>query len=180
MNQARLTIGLVTMAFSLTLAGCGGSKNFSGEDFKKVQPGMSEDQVTEILGKPFDAAEAIGIKRLWWKVGDSYYSASFKGGKVEEAEGPGKKDDYQLLKGMMQGLQNRGQPGAQPPTAPRRRRLTRSRTSPTQPKTAQLRSSRNWEVRQTGRTGQTCLECRSHVQPCDRCRSAGVERVQTA
>src|SRR5436309_3179937 len=36
----------------LLLAGCGQSKKFTPEDFKKVSPGMSVEQVTQILGSP--------------------------------------------------------------------------------------------------------------------------------
>ena len=113
MKRARPVIGVVTMAVSLIgLVGCGGGKNFSPEDFKKVQPGMSADQVQDILGRPFDSADAVGIKRLWWKVGDNYYSASFKDAKVEEAEGPSKKDDYEFMKALMKGAKDQGVPPA--------------------------------------------------------------------
>src|ERR1043166_7564670 len=99
-------LGLIVM-LSLGLAGCGGGKNFSPEDFKKVEKGMTEAQVADLLGKPFDSAEAMGTKRLWWKVGDNYYSASFKDGKAEEPMGPSKKEDYELMKGLMKALKDK-------------------------------------------------------------------------
>jgi hypothetical protein len=103
LKQAQRVMGLVFVGLvSLSLAGCGGGKDFTEADFKKVQKGMAEDKVTEILGKPYDSAEMAGIKRLWWKVGDKYYSASFKDGKVEAAEGPSPKEEYQMMKGLME------------------------------------------------------------------------------
>jgi hypothetical protein len=97
-----LAVALLAGAvLALGLAGCGGGKNFSPEDFKKVGKGMTEAQVKEVLGSPFDSAEAVGVKRLWWRVGDNYYSASFKDGKVEAAEGPSGREEYELMKGLM-------------------------------------------------------------------------------
>jgi hypothetical protein len=102
-TQVRLVPALALgAAVALGLMGCGGYKNFTPEDFKKVEKGMSEDKVKEILGSPFDSARAKDIKRLWWRVDDKYYSASFKDGKVEAAEGPSGKEEYQLMKGLMQ------------------------------------------------------------------------------
>jgi hypothetical protein len=40
---------------------------------------MPENKVKEVLGSPYDSAEAMGVQRLWWRVGDKYYSASFGG-----------------------------------------------------------------------------------------------------
>jgi len=105
LERVRQVIGLVLVALlSLGITACTGTKNFSKEDFKKVEKGMSEDKVKEILGKPFDDAEALGVKRLWWKVGDDYYSVAFKDGKVESAEGPSKKEEYEIMKGLMKAV----------------------------------------------------------------------------
>jgi hypothetical protein len=94
-------LGIIALV-SLGVAGCGGGgKKFTPEDFKKVEKGMAEEKATEILGKPFDSAEALGIKRLWWKVGDSYYSASFKDGKVSATDGPGNQESYEAMKALM-------------------------------------------------------------------------------
>lgn len=102
-TQARLVIGLaLSGVVALGLLGCGGGKNFTPEEFKKVEKGMTEEKVKEILGSPFDSAQLKDIKRLWWRVDDKYYSASFKDGKVEAAEGPSPKEEYQLMKGLMQ------------------------------------------------------------------------------
>jgi outer membrane protein assembly factor BamE (lipoprotein component of BamABCDE complex) len=110
LKQVRLIPGFVfCVLVSLTLAGCGGYKNFTPEDFKKVQKGMTEDQVTEILGKPFDSGELLGVKRKWWKVDDKYYSASFKDGKVQAAEGPSKEEEYKMMKGLMDAAKKMGQ-----------------------------------------------------------------------
>jgi len=108
MHQTRLVLRLaLLLTASLVLAGCGGGKNFSDEDFKKVEKGTSEDKAKEILGAPFDSMEVKGIKRMWWKVGDKYYSASFKDGKVESAEGPSKKEEYEMMKALMGALKDK-------------------------------------------------------------------------
>jgi len=98
--QLGVRLGVLALV-SLGLAGCGGAKKFSADDFKKVEKGMTEDKVTELLGKPIDSAEAVGVKRLWWKADDNYYSASFKEGKVSATEGPSTKADYEVMKAFM-------------------------------------------------------------------------------
>jgi hypothetical protein len=106
-----MSLSVVLLALiALVPAGCsGGGKNFTKEDFKKVEKGMAEGKVTEVLGSPMDSLEVLGVKRMWWKVGDDYYSASFKDGKVEASEGPGtKKDIYDDMKGLMQALKAMG------------------------------------------------------------------------
>ena len=90
LNQTRLVLGFGLVALlCLGLLGCGGGgKKFSKEDFQKVKKDMTEAAVTEILGKPYDSAEMMGNKRLWWKAGDDYYSVSFdKDGKVIAPDG---------------------------------------------------------------------------------------------
>jgi hypothetical protein len=103
-------IGLLcVLLVSLIVAGCGPrAKEFTDEEFKKVDKGMDEAKVLEILGAPFDTAEAPGLKRLWWKVGEKYYTASFKDGKVEVAEGPGDKQHYESAKALMIMLKGAG------------------------------------------------------------------------
>jgi hypothetical protein len=103
-------IGLLCVLLaSLVVAGCGPQgKDFTEEDFKKVNKGMEEAKVLEILGAPFDTLEVTGVKRLWWKVGDKYYTASFKDGKVEAADGPDTKESYDLMKGLMNALKAAG------------------------------------------------------------------------
>ena len=104
--QTRFLPLLLLSVAVLTLAGCGGGKEFTDADFKKVKKGMTEDQVKEILGSPFDEAEVKDIKRKWWKVGEKYYSASFKDGKVEEPMGPSEEKEYLVMKALMEKLKS--------------------------------------------------------------------------
>jgi hypothetical protein len=103
-TQARPVLAIALgAAVALGVVGCGGGyKNFTPEDFKKVEKGMSEDKVKEILGSPFDSAQFKDVKRLWWRVDDKYYSASLKDGKVVEPMGPTDKKDYEMMKALMQ------------------------------------------------------------------------------
>jgi len=97
-EQRWRVLGLVLIALvSLGVAACSGSSsNFSQEDFKKVQQGMSEDKVKDLLGKPYDSVEAKnGETRMWWRVGDDYYGVSFKEGKVIATDGPYNKQTYE-------------------------------------------------------------------------------------
>src|ERR1700677_446998 len=112
-DVARMVSFSMFALFSAGFFGCGSkepqkagenkpvAKNFTPEEFKQVKRDMTEEQVKQILGEPFDSAEALGTRRLWWKVGDHYYSASFTDGKVAEPMGPSGADDYVLMKGLM-------------------------------------------------------------------------------
>ncbi len=100
--QLAIAAGLIAM-ISLASMGCGGgSKNFTPEEFKKVQKGMTEDKVKEILGNPAESLEALGIKRSFWHVGDKYYSVSFADGKVQEPLGPTSKEENDAMKALME------------------------------------------------------------------------------
>ena len=74
------------LALCLLLAGCGGGKSFSDDDFKKVKPGMAESEVTEILGAPAQSKEAdspLGkMKTATWKSNGKDYAVSYADGKV--------------------------------------------------------------------------------------------------
>lgn len=95
----------------VSLSGCGRSKDsatedskksFTPEDFKKVAPGMTPDEVNAILGKPMETIEAPGVKRSFWSVGDKYYSISFVDGKVREPLGPTTREDHEMMRALMQ------------------------------------------------------------------------------
>jgi hypothetical protein len=97
---------VVALVVTLGLAGCGGSKDFSPEDFKKISKDMSEAKVLEILGSPKETVEALGTRRLFWEARDKYYSISFKDGKVVEPMAHGSKQDYEMMKELMKAAKN--------------------------------------------------------------------------
>ena len=90
---------------SLAVVGCGGgSKNFTPDDFKKVEKGMTEQQVKDILGSPKEDITSSdgGARRLFWISGDKFYSISFdKDKKVIEPLPHGSREDYEMMKGLM-------------------------------------------------------------------------------
>jgi hypothetical protein len=102
-NHARLAVGLSLIAvLSLVPMSCKGKNRFNQEDFNKITKGMTEEKVKELLGEPTESMEAVGVKRLFWQVGDKYYSISFVEGKVEEPLGPTTKQDQEAMKAFMQ------------------------------------------------------------------------------
>ena len=89
--------------FAFTAAGCGaGKKDFTPEDFKTVKKDMNETCLLQKLGKPSETLEALGTKRHFWETNGKYYSVSVKDGKVIEPMEHGDKQDYDLMKGIMQ------------------------------------------------------------------------------
>src|SRR5262249_140833 len=102
LQQAVLRFVAITCLVTFGLAGCSsGKKDFSEDDFKTMKPGMSEEKVREVVGKPSDDMEAMGTRRLFWETKGKYYSISFKGGKVIEPLVHADKQDYMLMKGLM-------------------------------------------------------------------------------
>lgn len=96
-----LFLGLMALA----IVGCGGgAKTFTPDDFKKVEKGMTEQQVKDLLGNPKEDITSSdgGARRLFWIVGDKYYSISFdKDKKVIEPLPHGSREDYEMMKGLM-------------------------------------------------------------------------------
>jgi hypothetical protein len=95
----------VATALCLTLSGCGGSGKISKANADKIKAGMTESEVTAILGAPTENVEAKmpdmsalmpggmkmpgmkmpgmgGIKSSVWKDGDRVITVSFMEGKV--------------------------------------------------------------------------------------------------
>jgi hypothetical protein len=63
----------VVFAVCLVLVGCGGSK-VTSDNFMKIKPGMTEKEVTDILGSATenkDIDEAGAKKESIWKSGNS-------------------------------------------------------------------------------------------------------------
>jgi len=97
----RLMIAFIVIAVSLTPLGCGGGgKDFSPDDFKKVSVRMSEAQVKEILGSPIETYRPTGWRLSIWRVGDKYYTITFKEGKVEKYDGPIDKEEIDDIRKM--------------------------------------------------------------------------------
>jgi hypothetical protein len=106
LNKSLTVVGSILVAMvCIVPLGCSG-KEFTPEDFKKVEKGASESSVKELLGSPKETLEALGSKRMFWIVGDKYYSISFKDGKVEEPMGPTGKMEYDMMKAVMEGAKN--------------------------------------------------------------------------
>jgi WD40 repeat protein len=100
----------LALAF-LATAGCSGRKDFTPETFQTVTPGMTEEQVIDILGKPSETMEAGGTRRLFWESKGNYYSISFGGGKVIAPLAHANKDDYQTMKALMLAASKLGKDG---------------------------------------------------------------------
>ena len=90
------------------LAGCERTKGFSPEDFKRIEKGMTEAQVEELLGPPKESIEVLGIKRSFWQVGDNYYSISFHDGKVNAPFGPFDRQEYERFRALGEQLKKSG------------------------------------------------------------------------
>jgi outer membrane protein assembly factor BamE (lipoprotein component of BamABCDE complex) len=93
MNRRAAGLALVA-TLALLFAGCGGPKNFTPDDFKQVQPGTTEEQVYEALGKPSSTTGSGANKALWYAVGGNYYVIGVKDGKVSRAEQCRSKAEY--------------------------------------------------------------------------------------
>jgi hypothetical protein len=70
------------------LAGCAAGTNFSWEDTERVHPGMTEQEVVAILGKPYTRQQSNGqtTKLVWAHAGafsgPKAVSFTFENGKV--------------------------------------------------------------------------------------------------
>lgn len=109
MNWHRISQGMVGIVLVTVLGviGCGG-KSFTPEEFATISKGMTEQQVTDKLGSPSETIESLGTKRMFWAKGDKYYSISFGDGKVVAPMVHASKEDYDMMKGLMQATQGMG------------------------------------------------------------------------
>lgn len=61
----RISAFVVAAFLALVLSGCAGT-NFSYDDARKVQVGMTEEQVTQIMGPPYSVvSRADGQMWIW-------------------------------------------------------------------------------------------------------------------
>lgn len=58
---------------ALVLAGCSGAKNL--DNFRQVKPGMSAEQVRELLGDPDKMQQASGVAGVWEYQGRTWYGS---------------------------------------------------------------------------------------------------------
>jgi hypothetical protein len=74
---------LLALAMALLIAAC---SKVTQENFAKIQDGMSEQEVTAILGKPTESnsMSVLGVSGTSsrWVTGDAVISVRFVGGKV--------------------------------------------------------------------------------------------------
>ena len=85
MRRYTIAVRLASIALlSTALAGCGGSVSQSNYD--KVQTGMTEDQVTSVLGAGKEQSgggiAGMSAKILMWQDGNKSITVSFMNGKV--------------------------------------------------------------------------------------------------
>jgi hypothetical protein len=96
---------LLIAAVCLIPMGCGGgSKEFTPEDFKKIEKGAADSKVKELLGDPKESMDLAGAKASFWAVKDNYYSVTIKDGKVIATNGPMTKEQYTLTKAAMEAM----------------------------------------------------------------------------
>lgn len=77
-------VGALVLVLLLCLAGCG--SKITQENFDKVQVGMSQDEVTAILGKPTESSSvsfgALSGGSWVWKTNGTMITIQFANGKV--------------------------------------------------------------------------------------------------
>jgi hypothetical protein len=70
---------LLLAAAVVLLSGC---NKLTKENYDKIKSGMHYDQVVQILGKPANCSEAIGLTSCKWKQGESEVNINFISNKV--------------------------------------------------------------------------------------------------
>lgn len=69
----RMVLASGFLLVALSLAGCSGSKNL--DNFRQVKPGMTAEQVRQLLGEPDKMQEASGVAGVWEYHGRNWYGA---------------------------------------------------------------------------------------------------------
>ena len=110
MSWLQVRTGLVGVVALMAFAavGCAGGKDFTPEQFATIKEGMTEAEVTEVLGKPKETIESLGTTRMFWANKDKYYSISFKDGKVSAPLAHATKEDYDMMLGLMKATKGMG------------------------------------------------------------------------
>ncbi|WP_054064888.1 outer membrane protein assembly factor BamE domain-containing protein [Pseudomonas asplenii] len=71
----RSSIFLAAVALALTLSGCAGT-SFSYDDARRVQVGMTEEQVTQIMGPPYSVVSRPDGQMWIWSHANGMTGAS--------------------------------------------------------------------------------------------------------
>jgi hypothetical protein len=75
--------GLLVMVALLCLCVSACGSKLTSENFMKIKPGMTEKEVTDILGDPKEKKDAEGgTKEYIWESGKNKVEVKFKDGKV--------------------------------------------------------------------------------------------------
>jgi len=91
----RRHLSTLVAAFTIAIAGCAGTP-FKWDDASKVRNGMTEAEVTAILGKPYSRTQSGSRSVLTWSYADSFGSTAkavsfvFADGRVTGASSVGR------------------------------------------------------------------------------------------
>lgn len=99
----RLVLSMMFVLVAIVSSGCGPTKkDFTPEEFETIKKDMSEEDVLAKLGKPTEVMTALGTQRYFYETQGKYYSISIKDKKVVEPMTHPTKEDYALMKALME------------------------------------------------------------------------------
>jgi hypothetical protein len=84
MTKTLLTVTAAALLFS-------GCSKLSKENYDKIQSGMQYDEVVQLIGKPDNCSEAIGLSTCEWSSGDATVTINFIANKVTISSSSGLK-----------------------------------------------------------------------------------------
>lgn len=70
---------IVLIVLSLLLAGC---SKLTMDNYNKIKTGMNYDEVVQILGKPDNCSETLGVRSCQWGDEQRHVQVNFVGDKV--------------------------------------------------------------------------------------------------